>query len=238
MITACNPALKLRDPNLHARLTRTLQAALSALGILLAKYQIIQLDKFSNRKEFEVCIRIEVAKQNSCVLAEGAFRCRKHVDNEGKFCQGLYCLTAVNINAQMAPRLSKACVHFVEHLLRTGVPTAKILAEHQQHIADVMCSSSTADLLCWTRDMHLTSADIRNIQGGLRKEGQIYHHSDAQAIRQWVQRFPESVLHFVEHSRASDQTYVLVGTPWMLETLSEYGHKRTICLDTTHGMNS
>ncbi|KAL3680288.1 hypothetical protein R1sor_023244 [Riccia sorocarpa] len=162
----------------------------------------------------------------------------RHVDRVGQICHGVFCASSAVSNAQMAAKVSKTCVNFMERLLRSRVPPAEILAKHQEHIADAIHNISGGERFGWTQDMHLTSGDIRNIQARLRKDGQIYHHDDAQAVRQWVQRYPEFVIQYVEQSRKHDKLFSLfIITPWMLKNLVRYGHKRAVCMDATHGTN-
>ncbi|KAL3686842.1 hypothetical protein R1sor_013151 [Riccia sorocarpa] len=108
---------------------------------------------------------------------------RRHIDLQGEFTHGLLAAGSSFSNAHIAPKLSSDCIQFVQRLLRSRVPPADILAEYQQRIADIMQNSPNGEAKAWTRDMHLTSVSIRNIQSRLRKEGSLYHHDDAHAIR-------------------------------------------------------
>ncbi|KAL3698074.1 hypothetical protein R1sor_012150 [Riccia sorocarpa] len=163
---------------------------------------------------------------------------RQHIDLQGEFSHGLLAAGSSFSNAHIAPKLSTDCIQFVERLLRSRVPPAEILADYQQRIADIMRDSFDGDKKLWTRDMQLTSVDIRNIQSRLRKEGALYHHDDAQAIRQWTQRFPESVIYYAEQSRKEDRPFCVVfATPWMLQNLAKYGQNKAICMDATRGTN-
>ncbi|KAL3681885.1 hypothetical protein R1sor_024841 [Riccia sorocarpa] len=121
---------------------------------------------------------------------------------------------------------------------RARVPPIEILLEVQDHIAQSMRTSEDGTGGRWTRDMQLTSRDIRNIQARMRREGQLYHQDDAQALWQWVERNPTSVLLYQEQSRKEDKLFFLVvSTPWMLRKLAKYGHQNAICMDATHGTN-
>ncbi|KAL3686359.1 hypothetical protein R1sor_008933 [Riccia sorocarpa] len=163
---------------------------------------------------------------------------RNHVNLSNQICHGLLCPDAGLSNAQIAPRLSPECIQFVERLLRSRVPPGEIILEHQQKVAELIRSSGSGASIHWSRDMHLTSTDIKNIQARLRREGYLYHHEDGQAVRQWTERFPESVIHYVEQDREADKPFCLViSTPWMLEKMAVYGHEGAVCLDATHGTN-
>ncbi|KAL3680764.1 hypothetical protein R1sor_023720 [Riccia sorocarpa] len=161
---------------------------------------------------------------------------KNHVDENELFCHGLFCPDARISNAQIAPRLSAECIQFVERLLRSRVPPAEIILEHQERIAEVVRSSG--DRVHWSRDIQLTSIDIRNIQAQLRREGHLYHHEESQALKQWTERFPENVIHYTEQNREEKKPFCLVfSTPWMLKNLAVFGHDGAVCLDATHGTN-
>ncbi|KAL3679348.1 hypothetical protein R1sor_022304 [Riccia sorocarpa] len=160
---------------------------------------------------------------------------REHVDCKGQICHGLLCPDAASCNAQIAPRLSQECIQFVERLLRSRVTPAEIILEHQEQIAEVTRKSSRGEGLLWSRDMQLTSIDIRNVQARLRKDGQLYHQEDGQAIRQWTERHPEHVIYYQEQNRKKDKSFCLVfRTPWMLKNMAVYGQEGAVAMDATH----
>ncbi|KAL3682201.1 hypothetical protein R1sor_000223 [Riccia sorocarpa] len=122
--------------------------------------------------------------------------------------------------------------------LKDFVNAAEIIAEHQQRIAEVVRNVKDGQKMSWTRDMQLTPLDIRNIQARLRKKGQLYHPNDAEAVRQWTQRFPDHVIHYQEQNNEKGKPFCLVfTTPWMLRNFAIYGHGRAVALDATHGTN-
>ncbi|KAL3698676.1 hypothetical protein R1sor_012752 [Riccia sorocarpa] len=163
---------------------------------------------------------------------------RQHIDKDGQTCHGLLCKDAKITNHQIAPKLSEECVQFVERLLRSRVPPSEIMLEHQQRVAEIVRNADSSKSIGWTRDMHLTAQDIRNIQNRLRRDGQLYHTNDAQAVRQWSERFPDHVLHYEEQNKTEGKLFCLVFcTPWMLRNLAIYGHEGAVCLDATHGTN-
>ncbi|KAL3690906.1 hypothetical protein R1sor_004557 [Riccia sorocarpa] len=163
---------------------------------------------------------------------------RRHVDMEGQICHGMLDPSSKLTNTHIAPKLSRECVLFVERKLRCGVPSLEILAEHRQRIASVVRQEENGENSKWTRDMQLSSADIRNIQARLRREGHVYHQDDANAVRQWTQRYPELIIHYQEQSRKLNTPFSLVFcSQWMLKCLAEFGHRKAICLDATHGTN-
>ncbi|KAL3677032.1 hypothetical protein R1sor_026980 [Riccia sorocarpa] len=162
----------------------------------------------------------------------------EHIDKDGQTCHGLLCKDAKITNHQIAPKLSEKCVQFVERLLRSRVPPSEIMLEHQQRVAEIVRNADSFKSIGWTRDMHLTAQDIRNIQNRSRRDGQLYHTNDAQAVRQWSERFPDHVLHYEEQNKTEAKLFCLVFcTPWMLRNLAIYGHEGAVCLDATHGTN-
>ncbi|KAL3684714.1 hypothetical protein R1sor_002736 [Riccia sorocarpa] len=163
---------------------------------------------------------------------------KRHIDSSGNICHGLLCPDSNMQNAHLALKLSEGCIKFIERCLRSHVPSGEILLEHQSRIADVVRKSGNDEKVQWSRDMYLTSQDIRNVQKRLRREGHLYHQDDAQAIRQWTERFPENVIFYQEQNRSKDLPFALViSTPWMLQKLATYGHSNAIGMDGTHGTN-
>ena len=123
----------------------------------------------------------------------------KHVNSDGLVVHG-----GMNLGDRSAfsAHLSLEIRAFIEDCLRKKDTPNQIMRKH----LDILKKYRVEDKDI-TRDLLLTTKDIRNISGKLAQETYMLHKNDAQSVRMWVQRNPEKVFHY---SESNQKTHVKV----------------------------
>jgi hypothetical protein len=100
-----------------------------------------------------------------------------------------------------------------------------------------------------TRDLLLTTKDIRNISGKLAQETYMLHKNDAQSVRKWVQRNPEKVFYYNESNQKNHVKVqgeltgenmpftIAIQTEWQKQMMLKHGNRGGISVDATFGTN-
>jgi hypothetical protein len=148
------------------------------------------------------------------------------------------------------PRAGDRCAHsahlsdevrlWVADSLRRPMTPSQIMAKHYRFLREVIERGEEV-----TRDMMITAQDIRNIAKEIAMETYMLHPNDAQSVRMWRQRHPESVFYYSEtgdHVRgelsADNMPFTLgIQTPWQRKMMVLHGNKGGVSVDATFGTN-
>ena len=133
---------------------------------------------------------------------------------------------------------------FVEECLRRKDTPNQIMRKHLDLLKQWQAHGR--DL---TRDLLLTTKDIRNISGKLAQEAYMLHKNDAKSVRMWVQRNSDMVFYYTESNKEKPEPVrgeltgenmpftIGIQTPWQREMMLKHGDKGGILVDATFGTN-
>ena len=133
---------------------------------------------------------------------------------------------------------------FVEDCLRRKDTANQIMKKHLELLKQYQAEGKDI-----TRDLFLTTKDIRNISGKLAQETYMLEKNDAKSVRMWVERNPEKVFHYTESNKknpvpvpgeltgANMPFTIGIQTAWQRKMMLQHGHRRGISVDATFGTN-
>ena len=170
-----------------------------------------------------------------CIIQE------KHVN-----CDGLVVHGGMKIGDRSAfsAHLSPEIRLFVEECLRNKDTSNQIMKKHLDVLKRYQAEGREI-----TRDLLLTTKDIRNISGKLAKETYMLDKNDAQSVRMWVQRNSDKVFYYTESNKekplpvpgeltGENMPFTIgIQTPWQKKMMLEHGHRSGISVDATFGTN-
>lgn len=170
-----------------------------------------------------------------CIIQE------KHVNQDGLVVHGgMKCGDRSAFSAHLSPEIRT----FVEECLRRKDSSNQIMKKHLEILKQYQ-----ADGRDITRDLLLTTKDIRNISGKLAQETYMLHKNDAQSVRMWVERNPDKVFYYTESNKqkpvpvpgeltgANMPFTIGIQTDWQRKMMLQHGHNGGISIDATFGTN-
>ncbi|KAG0618725.1 hypothetical protein M758_4G088100 [Ceratodon purpureus] len=170
-----------------------------------------------------------------CIIQE------KHVNRDGLVVHGgMKNGDRSAFSAHLSPEIRS----FVEDCLRRKDTPIQIMKKHIDLLKQYQAQGKDI-----TRDLFLTTKDIRNISGKLAQETYMLHKNDAQSVRMWVQRNPEKVFYYTESNKekpvpvpgeltGSNMPFTIgIQTEWQRKMMLEHGHRSGISVDATFGTN-
>ena len=113
----------------------------------------------------------------------------RHVNSDGLVVHGgVKAGERSAFSAHLSPEIK-----FLDNCLHHGDTSAQILKKHIQFLKKWQADGKEI-----TRDLLITTKDIWNVLGKLASETYMLHQNDAQSLRMWVQKNPESVFYYSE----------------------------------------
>ena len=170
-----------------------------------------------------------------CILQE------KHVNADGLVVHGGM---KVGDRSAFSAHLSPEIRAFVEECLRRKDTVSQIMRKHLDMLKKYQ--EEGRDI---TRDLLLSTKDIRNISGKLAQETYMLHKNDAQSVRMWVQKNPDKVFHYTESNKhkpvpvpgelnGNNMPFTIgIQTQWQKKMMLQHGHRGGISVDATFGTN-
>lgn len=165
----------------------------------------------------------------------------KHVNSDGLVVHGGMKL---GDRSAFSAHLSPEIRAFVEDCLRRKDTPNQIMRKHLDILKKYRAEGKDI-----TRDLLLTTKDIRNISGKLAQETYMLHKNDAQSVRMWVQRNPEKVFYYSESNQKNpvkvqgeltgkNMPFTIgIQTEWQKQMMLKHGHRGGISVDATFGTN-
>ena len=170
-----------------------------------------------------------------CIIQE------KHVNRDGLVVHGgMKSGDRSAFSAHLSPKIRT----FVEECLRRKDSSNQIMKKHLDLLKQYQAAGRDI-----TRDLLLTTKDIRNIFGKLAQETYMLHKNDAQSVRMWVERNPEKVFYYTESNKAkpvpvpgeltgANMPFTIgIQTDWQRKMMLKHGHRAGISIDATFGTN-
>ena len=170
-----------------------------------------------------------------CIIQE------KHVNCDGLVVHGGM---KVGDRSAFSAHLSPEIRSFVEECLRRKDTSNQIMKKHLDLLKQYQAKGREI-----TRDLLLTTKDIRNISGKLAQESYMLHKNDAQSVRMWVQKNSDKVFYYTESNNekpipvpgeltGQNMPFTIgIQTPWQKEMMLEHGHRSGISVDATFETN-
>lgn len=170
-----------------------------------------------------------------CIIQE------KHVNCDGLVVHGGM---KVGDRSAFSAHLSPEIRSFVEECLRRKDTSNQIMKKHLDLLKQYQAEGKEI-----TRDLLLTTKDIRNISGKLAQESYMLHKNDAQSVRMWVQRNSDKVFYYTESNNEKPISVpgeltgvnmpftIGIQTLWQKEMMLKHGHRSGISVDATFGTN-
>ena len=170
-----------------------------------------------------------------CIIQE------KHVNQDGLIVHGGM---KIGDRSAFSAHLSPQIRSFVEDCLRRRDTPNQIMRKHIDLLKQYKAEGKDI-----TRDLFLTTKDIRNISGKLAQETYMLHKNDAQSVRMWVQRNPKNVFYYTESNKEKPVTVpgeltgsnmpftIGIQTEWQRQMMLQHGHRSGISVNATFGTN-
>ena len=165
----------------------------------------------------------------------------KHVNCDGLVVHGGM---KVGDRSAFSAHLSPEIRAFVEECLRRKDTSNQIMKKHLELLKKYQAEGREI-----TRDLLLTTKDIRNISGKLAQESYMLDKNDAQSVRMWVQRNSDKVFYYTESKKekpipvpgeltGENMPFTIgIQTPWQKKMMLQHGHQSGISVDATFGTN-
>jgi hypothetical protein len=165
----------------------------------------------------------------------------KHVNSDGLVVHGGMKL---GDRSAFSAHLSPEIRAFVKDCLRRNDTPIQIMRKHLDILKKYRAEGKDI-----TRDLLLTTKDIRNISGKLAQETYMLHKNDAQSVRMWVQRNPEKVFYYSESNQRNHVKVqgeltgenmpftIAIHTEWQKQMMLKHEHRGGISVDATFGTN-
>lgn len=164
-----------------------------------------------------------------------------HFDKLGNRCHGMDDPTAYEAGAHIAPRISRWSRAYVERCLMVNIAPSDIIKDHTDAIIRKWRQKNPDEELPHTfhsRDMQLTTKDIRTIREGWARRQNDHSTKDPVQVRNWTLKNPHWVIKYQPRIDKPFVPLTLVwSSPWQVKILATLGHNGAVAMDATFKTN-
>jgi hypothetical protein len=189
------------------------------------------------------CLCNFVAKQlyMDNTLCEIQYHGMNHFNRQGQPCHGS---SFASFRYSLGARLSWRTRNWIRSMLGQGFSPAQVMAFHKKEVWECAMENMTS-----SKDTFIMPDDVYNLCKKRATQLWQKHARDLLSVRMWKEENEESVFHYHEFGNinlnedASSATEeetpfcLWIQTPWQLDMMLHYGHKRQISMDATFGTN-
>jgi hypothetical protein len=174
-------------------------------------------------------------------LCEVQYHEINHFNKAGQPCHGS---SFAGFRHSLGARLSWRTREWIRSMLGQGFSPAQIMACHKKEVWECAIEKKPC-----TRDTFIMPDDVYNMCKKRATELWKKHPRDPLSIRMWKEENEDNVFHYHEFGNLDlnettpppdeEETpfCLAIQTPWQLEIMLRYGHKRQISMDATFGTN-
>ena len=174
-------------------------------------------------------------------LCEIQYHGMQHVNSQGQPCHGS---SFAGFRHSLGARLSWRTRNWIKSMLGQGFSPAQVMAIHKKEVWECALLNKPC-----SRDTFIMPDDVYNLCK--KRAAQLWqkHPKDPLSVRMWKEENHENVFHYHEFgnfnlndpaptAEQEEAPFCLgIQTPWQLEMMLKYGHKRQIAMDATFGTN-